>query len=357
MQKKGNRFLLFFTMILLTIVLPSSTCNASTLLENENIDRTFDTITLYWENDIFAGTDSNYTNGILLSWSTPYLANNQNSDHMPHWSYPVIDRLLFVNNPTALRAISLSLGQLMFTPEDIQTSELIEDDRPYAGYLFLGIGFNSVLKNRLNTWQFNAGIVGPASLAPETQDLVHNLFGSSKAQGWENQLQNEPTLEAIHETKWRVSYSQNANGFGYDFIPHLGARLGNVAIYANGGAELRMGWFVPDDFGSCGIRPGCETNPAFDYAQTGDFRKFQSSIHLFTMLDSRLVLRDIFLDGNTFKNSHSVEKEYFVADLMVGIAVYYKRLKISYAYTFRTKEFKLQKDPHTFGSLSISFTY
>jgi len=74
-------------------------------------------------------------------------------------------------------------------------------------------------------------------------------------------------------------------------------------------------------------------------------------------LDSRLVLRDIFLDGNSFKDSHSVDKKYFVADLMVGIAVYYQEFKFSYGYTFRTKEFEEQQDPYGFGSFTISFSY
>lgn len=341
-----------FLLIVLIFLLPSAG-----FPEDENKKGFFDTFSLYWENDIFAGTDGHYTNGILLNWSTPYLADGQSGRHLPTWSYPVLNRLPHLSNPNARRAISISLGQLMFTPEDIETSELIPDDRPYAGYLYGGVGFNSIFNNRQHTWQFNVGVVGPASLAQETQDLVHDLFDIPKAQGWDNQLENEPTFEAIYETKWRVSFSQNARGFGYDFIPHLGARLGNVAIYANSGAEFRLGWFIPEDFGSCGIRPGCETNPASNHDRTGDFRSIRTSVHLFSILDGRLVLRDIFLDGNTFKESHSVEKKYVVADLMVGIALYYKRFKLSYAYTFRTREFETQRSPHTFGSVSISFTY
>ena len=342
----------FLTMLTLSFLLPSPV-----FAEKEKKETIFDNFTLYWENDWFGGTDSNYTNGIQLSWSTPYLANNQEDGHLPGWSYPLINRLPFVKNPTAQRAISFSLGQLMFTPEDTQTSELIEDDRPYAGYLYFGVGFNSILSNRKDTWQFNVGVVGPASLAQETQNFGHDLIGYSRAQGWDNHLQNEPTIAAVYETKWRVLYSQNHNGFGYDLIPHIGGRLGNVAIYANGGAEFRLGWFIPGDFGSCPIRPGCETNPAFNHDETGDFRKFRTSVHLFAILDSRLVLRNIFLDGNTFKESHSVDKKYFVADLMVGIAVYYRKFKFSYGYTFRTKEFEEQRDPYGFGSFTISFTY
>lgn len=255
------------------------------------------------------------------------------------------------------RATSLSLGQLVFTPENVLSKELVEEDRPYAGYLFFGIGFSSVLKNRLDTWQFNAGVVGPAALAQETTDFVHHLVGGEPAQGWENQLPNEPALEAIYETKWRTLNAQNASGFGYNLIPHVGGRLGNIAVYANGGAEYRLGWFIPANFGDGGIQSGSAPGAAFFQEKRGDSGKMRTSFHFFGKLDGRLVLRDIFLDGSTFKESHRVEKENVVADLIVGLAFYYHRLKCSYAYTFRTIEFNEQRVPHAFGALSVAFTY
>lgn len=306
---------------------------------------------------MFAGTDRYYTNGILASLSTPHLPDDPQKRHMPGWSYPVLNRLPFVNKPAARRATSLSFGQFIFTPEDVQARELVADDRPYAGYLFGGIGFNSIIKNRLATWQFNVGVVGPASLARETSDFIHRLFGGTPAQGWENQLANELALEAIYETKWRVFTSQNESGFGHDLIPHAGGRLGNVAVYANGGAEYRLGWHLPENFASSGIRTGVAPNPVFTQDNDGKRSNIRPSLLFFGKVDSRLLLRDIFLDGNTFKASHSVDKENIVADLKAGIAWYYKRYNCSFAYTVRTREFKSQRVAHTFGSLSLAFTY
>ena len=137
----------FLTILTLFFLLPSPA-----FAEKYKKDNVFDNFTLYWENDTFGGTDSNYTNGIQLSWSTPYLANNQKDGHLPDWSYPIINRLPFVKKQIAQRALSLSLGYLMFTPEDTRTSELVEEDRPYAGYLYFGVGFNSILSNRKDTW-------------------------------------------------------------------------------------------------------------------------------------------------------------------------------------------------------------
>lgn len=325
--------------------------------ENKEKEKIFDTLNINWENDVFAGTDRYYTNGILASLSTPYRADDPMEGHMPGWRYPVINSLPFVSNPVARRATSISFGQLIFTPEDVLTRELVADDRPYTGYLFGGIGFNSIIKNQLATWQFNFGVVGPASLARETSDFIHRLFGGTPAQGWKNQLANEPVLEAIYETKWRVLAAQNESGFGHDLIPHAGGRIGNVAVYAKGGSEYRVGWHLPENFGSGSVRTGVVPNPVFTQHDPGKRRNMRTGFHFFGKVDGRLVLRDIFLDGNTFKASHSVDRENLVADLKAGIAWNYKRYICSFAYTLRTRAFKGQRVPHIFGSLSFTFTY
>jgi hypothetical protein len=73
----------FLTILTLFFLLPSPA-----FAEKEKKENLFDNFTLYWENDTFGGTDNNYTNGIQLSWSTPYLADDQKDGHLPGWSYP-----------------------------------------------------------------------------------------------------------------------------------------------------------------------------------------------------------------------------------------------------------------------------
>ena len=65
----------------------------------------------------------------------------------------------------------------------------------------------------------------------------------------------------------------------------------------------------------------------------------------------------IFLDGNTFHDSHSVDKKNFVADLMGGIGIVFGRVKVSYAYVFRTKQFETQSDAQLFGAFTLSYSY
>ena len=315
-------------------------------------EKTFDTFTVYWENDFVARTDRDYTNGLKLTWSTPY-KEDATSSHLPRWSRAIINSLPFVSDPDTQRALTLSLGQNIYTPDDTARSDLIADDRPYGGITYLAAGFHSIKGIQRINWEIDLGMIGPLSFAEQTQNTIHRVIGSQQAQGWSHQLHNELALDAICESQWRAFYGENARGFNYDVIPHLGGRIGNVQIYVNTGVEFRVGWNLPGDFGSCPIRPGCESN-------SGDIEQKTAGrlgAHIFTAVDGRAVVRDIFLDGNTFGNSHSVDKEFFVADIMAGVALEYGKFKMSYSYVLRTKQFKTQQDEQIFGTISLSWVY
>src|SRR3546814_4753759 len=71
--------------------------------------------------------------------------------------------------------ITYSLGQEIFTPERIEERELIEDDRPYAGWTYAGIGLVSENGDQLDNLELNVGVVGPWSLADKTQIEYHKL--------------------------------------------------------------------------------------------------------------------------------------------------------------------------------------
>ena len=311
------------------------------------------TFTMYWENDAFTGTDRNYTNGFKLTWGKPYTAAREAQGGITKW---MIDTLPFINAPDATRGTSISIGQNIYTPADTEARDLIKDDRPYAGFTYIGFGYQSKNNLRRDVWEIDIGVIGPLSQAQEVQNIVHDILDVRRTNGWDNQLDNEIGLGAICESKWRVWRSPQWHGIGFDFIPHLGGRFGNVAIYANTGAELRFGWYVPKDFGTCPIRPGCDVGES-GKGVADDYEKSKYGVHLFASIDGRLVLRDIFLDGNTFNDSHSVNKEPVVADLMAGIAMRFGSFSLSYAYIMRSKEFEGQDKVHNFGALNLTYTF
>jgi len=311
------------------------------------------TFNLYFENDCFADADQGYTNGVKLSWISPDLTDYAKSGRLPGWSLPLIRRLPFINEPGLQRNVALSIGQNIYTPKDLSRASLIEDDRPYAGWTYFGIGLHSKNECRLDSMEIQLGMVGPASFAEQTQKFVHN----QDLNGWDNQIKNEPGIALVYERKGRYLYSGDVGEFGFDLIPHLGGALGNVYTYANAGMEARLGWNIPRDFGTSLIRPSGDSNSPLNSQENNVSRDQGFGLYVFATSDGRAVLRDIFLDGNTFTDSHSVDKKHFVADLGLGIGLSIHRLKLCYTHVLRTKEFTGQEDNKVFGSLILSFTY
>lgn len=322
--------------------------------------RRSDTLTLYLENDLF-GFDNNdryYTHGTKISWISRDLSTYRDVAGLPLWTHWLIERLPFVNDPGDQRSVSVSLGQNIYTPGDKTRSDLILDDRPYAGITYLGLGLHSKSRSQMDTLEFDLGIVGRHSYAEDCQKEIHKWTDSTDPKGWSHQLHDEPLLNIYFERKWRVLQVRDPGGAGFDFIPRMGAALGNAYTGVNLGGELRFGWNLPNDYGTYLIRPGSDSSAPVDDADPRFFRPFHRfGIHLFLAVDGNAVARNILFDGNTFRESHSVTKRPFVADLIGGIGMIVHRFKITYAYVHRTKEFDTQKEEENFGAISVSFTF
>jgi hypothetical protein len=319
-----------------------------------------DTLNLYLENDMFGETDLHYTNGIRASCVSPDLTSYLDDERLPSWVREVNEKLNFFHglkdddHEHIQRNLVISLGQLMFTPSDNEAKALIEDDRPYAGYLYLGFAYHIRDKTHLDSLEMNIGMVGPASLAEESQDFIHSIRSIDKFNGWDNQLENELGLQFVYEHKHRFKLTQTWPQ--QDFIAHGGISLGNVATYLNVGGEYRIGWQLPEDFGTAAVRPGGD-NSAPGKGDKRHCNLWICGLHAFVSIDSRFVARDIFLDGNTFEDSHSVDRKPVVADAAIGFSFLVNGWKISYAKVFRTREFEEQEHSHEYGSLSFSYSW
>jgi hypothetical protein len=306
----------------------------------------------YFENDLFSGTDQNYTNGVKYSLISPDLSPQASEGRLPRRLLEEVHRLPFIKGAAEYtHKAEVSIGQNMYTPSDTLRSGLVEDDRPYAGWTYFSTSYHRKsnlpgLIDFMDTLEVQIGLVGPESFAEETQRFVHEQRHLPVPNGWDNQLNNEPGLVLAFERKWLV-HPTGPNAFGFNATTHLGATLGNVSIYANSGIEARLGWNLPRDFGASLIRPAGSTRLS---------TCFEPSIYAFAALNSRIVGRDIFLDGNTFTNSHSVTKRTFVADLAGGLTVNYRRFTVTWAQILRSEEFYSQDSSHSFGALSLSFS-
>ncbi|WP_417804683.1 lipid A deacylase LpxR family protein [Thalassospira lucentensis] len=313
-------------------------------------------VSLSVENDLFTpqSSDQHYTNGVRLAFVSP-------EDSAPAAFLNVAKKIPFFASEGRIRT-SYSLGQTMYTPEDITIAENQPNERPWAGMLYgtAGLLSDTGLRNeddsnysRIDTLELTLGVVGPASYADKTQKFVHKVIDSPEPKGWDNQIKNEPIIGLTYERKYRSWFEANVGGIEFDATPHGSLTLGNAFTNAEVGTMFRMGFDLPADYGPPRIRPSL---PGSDFF-VPDTEGFPVSGYLFAGFAGRYVLRDITLDGNTFTDSNSIDKEPLVGDLQVGVAFIVGQARLTYTHVYRTAEFKAQDGGDQFGSISLSFRF
>ncbi len=311
-------------------------------------------LSVYFENDLFAGSDQDYTNGTRLSW----LSRNLSGEEMPRISRTLREAFNFGYGDDIRMNYGFSLQQLMFTPSDISVSELIPDDRPYAGWTAIGLSLHAKTLNTIRSLELSLGVVGESAYAHETQDWVHDWRDIPKAQGWDNQLEDELAVNLFFNTQRR--YRTDAlviPGVEWDLLPRHGVAVGNVLTAANLGMALRVGYNLPENFADQKLSPTAYNQEVYYDDKGRKIRKGNFSLYLFGGADAQAKAWDIFLDGNTTGDSHNVTKDYFVGSLEAGLGMRLWSTHITYTHTFRTQEFRTQKDDPEFGSIAVTIPF
>ncbi len=304
-------------------------------------------LTLYWDNDgtlprIGQDTDRFYTNGVGIEISMT-----------PSFSDELASRLAPPDQWTAPRfGLGLAVKQLIFTSSDITDPNPPMDDHPYSGYLYFAFSFQRADAEKRDHFELDLGVVGERSQAEMIQKFIHNAFpNQDDPQGWATQTANELAINFTYERTWKTRRAQ-ASGVEFEMLPALGFDLGNISTRAKGRITLRLGHNLPDDFGPAsllGIKD--HTVIANDWGE-GDF-----SFYIYTTLGMDVVARDLFLDGNTFATSRTVDSEPFVAQASVGIITRYKSLYFGWSQTYQTENFESQPSGQAWGSIVLGCSY
>jgi lipid A 3-O-deacylase len=243
-----------------------------------------------------------------------------------------------------------ALGQDIFDPTNFRLFNPPSTDHPYAGYLYGSMGVAQMTDTDLDQVSVELGMVGPDSFASNVQIFVHAILGDQHPNGWAYQIHNEPGLVMNDEHSRRAVESGSFWGLAFDVDPHIGGAIGNVYDYVNAGAMGRIGINLPDDYGPVRVEPSLPGTSFFE--PTGAL-----SIYAFAGVDGRAVARDIFLDGNTWEESRHVDKEAFVGDGQLGLAIAMDRWRLAFTHVFRTREFETQCHPQQFGAANLSVRF
>lgn len=301
------------------------------------------TFTFVWENDYFANTDRNYTNGVRFS----YISGFKQPRGVSRW---VADNILGARPDAGIRR-GFALGHSIFTPQDIDATDPLPGQHPYAGWLY---GEYSVIveqENIIDQFAVQAGVVGPAAQGEFVQNNWHGLIGGDPVNGWDNQIGNEPGFVFSYERKLRAMLELRDGTLNADITPNYGASFGNVRTHARVGVMLRFGADLRNDYGPPRVRPSLAGGGYFS-------PRDRFSWYVFAGAEGRAVAHNIFLDGSLFRDGDpNVDSNIFVGDFQAGVVFQVRRMQIAYTNVFRTKEFTTQEGAQQFGAVSISVKF
>ncbi len=300
-------------------------------------------LSLSYENDLIGGgTDQYYTSGVRATYFNVNTPVPEGIDALAD-KIPTFD----LNETTST---FFTFGQNIYTPGDISVRGNQDGDRPWAAFLYGSVGLTTLEDNHIDELEVTLGVVGPEALGEQTQKLIHkHLTDSAIPQGWDNQIGFEPGVILSAQRRWPRAFEANFYDYELQVVPNVNVSLGNVYTYAGTGLTFTFGPYqetlqdTPPR-----VRPAM---PGSGYFETPDQGW---SWYGFASLDGRAVARNIFLDGNTFKDSYSVNKKHFVGDATAGVAFTLDRHRLSYAINARSKEFEGQDGSAVFGSMTLS---
>ncbi|MBI5767704.1 MAG: lipid A deacylase LpxR family protein [Verrucomicrobia bacterium] len=323
-------------------------------VERPVADTSHGTWSLSVDNDLFANKDNHYTSGVQLGWLSGKLEDFREAPG-PALLVPLLHSLPWVNDAGRQRFVSYSLAHRILTPDDIANPAYIPEDMPYSGLLLGTLTAGAQDAAKMDAFSLIAGLVGPSAMGEQMQRGVHQTIGSARPMGWAHQLHDEPILNLDYEHRWRVTTRGSRRGWGGDLIGQSAVAAGNLLSSATLGLGGRWGWRVPDDFGlppqffgeeSIGSRPFSEA--------AGD-----RGVWLFALVNASAFANAIFWDGNTFRASHAIDYEPWIARAYTGLRVRHGRWGASFAFAITTVPWTNPENRHSqrYGRVGLTYSY
>ena len=283
-------------------------------------------LTLREENDVFTGSDNQYTQGLEIEYmGRPYAADD---NRVKRWG--------------------LSLRNVFYTPRDITISEPQPTDRPWAGLTALTLKQHDQYGRALIQQQWLAGVVGEWSYSEQIQTEFHSYIGSPQPMGWDNQIPNEVIANWMIDVTRPVYSVGKPRHLSADVAALYGAALGTAFIYGDAGLLVRAGWNMPRQ-------------------ELSTISPTTINLHPIAYVFGRTLVRgwlhNVLLSGSFFQDGPSQDLEPFVVDYQVGVAVGLQSFKynnsvynilLTYAQTRRTEEFEGQPQETDFGTIMLS---
>lgn len=325
-------------LLILSLILSSKAFSA---------EKGMDFFTVTFENDVLFQEDGDYTNGLGVAWGYNDV-EGLNDETLPSWLAYLADKTYLTNGGSNKRYdVGYSIAQAMQTPIDITVSELVEDDVPYAGFLGWKSSLIAFDEQQVDEVGLILGVVGPASGAEQAQTIIHKITDSDEPMGWDNQLENELVFRIDAKRLWRLA-DFNVGSTEFDIIGGVVGGVGNFRSDVGGAISLRWGQDLQNSFSSAAVIPARDPNP---------LGNSKDGWYVFANLGASYVANNIFIDGNTFKDSHSVDLIHDQATISAGAALTISNWNFLLSAVRGTDQYKTQSEFSRFGSFAVSYNF
>lgn len=279
-----------------------------------------------YDNDFFASSDENYTQGYNFELVAPLFKKNPAN-------------YLFFKPKNNKFKYGLSVEHIGYTPFNIKSDQIQVGDRPFAAAIVLKsfvIATDTISKSRFIS-SLTVGLIGPGAFGKEMQVAIHKATGNTIPQGWINQIKNDVVLN------YEVSFEKKIVGYKNIFSLQTNStlRLGTLFTNASVGLNATLGII----------------NAPF--TSVNNKNKFQ--LYLYTQPLINAIGYDATLEGGLFNTkspytiaTNSVER--FTAQNNYGVVLQTKTMYFEYSRTSITREFETGKAAK-WGGIKVGFTF
>ncbi|WP_406733086.1 lipid A deacylase LpxR family protein [Vibrio scophthalmi] len=302
------------------------------------------TLSFSIDNDGVFGVDQDYTNGLFLSYTSSSIQPNSllKPLSLSFWGASSLDKY------------EVTLGHKMYTPTDIEATEPLADNRPYAGFLHAELNYISLHPQQAQRFNFTLGTTGENSLADKAQDIVHGITGSDDPQGWHYQVGDQivANLGYLSHFNWYRERISSNTEFEIANVSEINA--GNFRSDVSTGIMFRWGTDLAGNMGAANID---SENPF----RAGMIGASNGGWFVYGGIEARYRFNDITIEGDRpglpDPDLYEVSLAHNQATAIVGVAWYNASYGLSLATTIKTADYKdAPDDIYGTGSLSL-FTF
>ncbi len=280
----------------------------------------------HYDNDYFAASDENYTQGYSFEFADPVFKKN-----------PIND-ILIQPKKFEMR-YGLAIEHIGFTPDRYDLPEIQFGDRPFAAAIMLKsyvVGQHVEKKLRFHS-AFNLGLIGPGAFGEEMQVGIHEATGNKTPLGWHNQIKNDIVINYNIGIEKQLLSVRDLLSLQAQSNLNVGSLFTNISA----GANMVIGNF---------------NSPFTSEAKKSNFQIYLYAQPVFTLVGYDATLQGGLITRDSPYTISSSDLERFTAQYNFGLIVQTKTLFFEYTRSSITKEFATG-DLAKWGGVRIGFTF